>query len=126
MLRFNFLNGFPLNVKIQAYFYDDNDVLLDSLFHNPEDPASYIPAAIDSDGDGKVEPPVDPYNVEVELSRQQIDNISTSRYLVVYYTLTTPGADKNPPENVQFFMDYFFEVHVGAIGEVEVNSTDYQ
>lgn len=126
MLRFNFLNGFPLNVKIQAYFYDDNDVLLDSLFHNPEDPASFIPAAIDSDGDGKVEPPVDPYNVEVELSRQQIDNISTSRYLVVYYTLTTPGADKNPPENVQFFMDYFFEVHVGAIGEVEVNSTDYQ
>jgi len=125
MLRFNFFNGFPLNIKIQAYFFDENDVLLDSLFRDPDDPASFIPAAIDSDSDGKVEPPVDSYDVEVGLSREQIDNISTSRYLVVYYTLTTPGADKNPPEKVQFYMDYFFEVHVGAIGELEVNSTDY-
>jgi len=125
MLRFNFLNGFPLNIKVQAYFFDENDVLLDSLFRDPDDPASFIPAAIDSDGDGRVEPPVDSYDVEVGLSREQINNISTSSYMVVYYTLTTPGADLNPPEKVQFYLDYFFEVHVGAIGELDVNSTDY-
>jgi hypothetical protein len=125
ILRLNFTNGFPLNVKVQSYFFDENDVLLDSLFHDPGDPASYIPAATDTDGDGKVEPPGDPYIVEVVLSRQQIDNISSSIYMVVYYTLTTPGADQNPPVNVQFYMDYFFQVHVGAIGELDVNSTDY-
>ena len=63
--------------------------------------------------------------VEVELSRQQIDNISSSIYMVVYYTLTTPGADQKPPENVQFYMEYFFEVFIGAIAELDVNSTDY-
>ncbi len=125
ILRFNFVNGFPLNIKIQSYFYDENDVLLDSLFHDPEDPASFIPAATDTNGDGKVEPPDHPYAVQIPLSRQQIDNISTSSYMVVYYTLTTPGADQNPPENVQFYLDYFFEVHVGAIGKLDVNSTDY-
>ncbi len=125
MLRFNFFNGFPLNIKIQAYFFDENDVLLDSLFRDPDDPASFIPAAIDSDGDGKVDPPVDSYDVEVGLSREQIDNLSRSSYMVVYYTLTTPGADENPPEKVQFYLDYFFDVHVGAIGELDVNSTDY-
>lgn len=125
IMRFNFTNGFPLNIKVQSYFYDENDVLLDSLFHDPEDPASFIPAATDSDGDGKVEPPADPYAVQVPLSRQQIDNISSSSYMVVYYTLTTPGADQNPPENVQFYLDYFFEVHVGVIGKLDVNSTDY-
>ena len=125
MLRFNFFNGFPLNIKIQAYFFDENDVLLDSLFRDPDDPTSFIPAAIDSDGDGKVDPPVDSYDVEVGLSREQIDNLSRSSYMVVYYTLTTPGADENPPEKVQFYLDYFFDVHVGAIAELDLNSTDY-
>lgn len=124
IFRFNITNGFPLNMKVQAYFFDGNDVLLDSLFQDPGDPASYIPAAPDNDHDGRVEPlVVEP--IEVELSRQQIDNISSSSYMVVFCTLTTPGADQNPPENVRFYMDYFFEVFIGAIAELDVNSTDY-
>ena len=43
-----------LNMKIQSYFYDENDVLLDSLFQDLQDPARDIPAATDSDGDGKI------------------------------------------------------------------------
>ncbi len=125
ILRLNITNGFPLNMKIQAYFFDENDVLLDSLFQDLQDPARFIPAAIDTDGDGRVEPPDPSLNVEVELSRQQIENISSSSYMVVFFTLTTPGVDQNPPENVQFYMDYFFEVHIGAIAELDVNSTDY-
>ncbi|KPL14704.1 MAG: hypothetical protein AMS26_09850 [Bacteroides sp. SM23_62] len=124
ILRLNITNGFPLNMKVQAYYFDGNDVLLDSLFHDPGDPASYIPAATDNNNDGKVEP-LKLAPVEVELSRQQIDNISSSIYMVVYYTLTTPGADQKPPENVQFYMEYFFEVFIGAIAELDVNSTDY-
>ncbi|MEE9463247.1 MAG: hypothetical protein V3V53_15520, partial [Bacteroidales bacterium] len=124
ILRLNITNGFPLNVKVQAYFFDENNVLLDSLFQDPQDPASFIPAATDTDGDGRVEPIiVEP--LEVKLSPQQIDNISSSSYMVVYYTLSTPGAGQNPPENVQFYMDYFFEIIIGAIAELDVNSTDY-
>ncbi len=124
ILRLNITNGFPLNVKVQAYFFDENNVLLDSLFQDPQDPASFIPAATDTDGDGRVEPIiVEP--IEVKLSPQQIDNISSSSYMVVYYTLSTPGAGQNPPENVQFYMDYFFEIIIGAIAELDVNSTDY-
>ncbi len=124
ILRLNITNGFPLNVKVQAYFFDENDVLLDSLFQDPQDPASFIPAATDNNNDGRVEPIiVEP--IEVKLSPQQIDNIYSSNYMVVYYTLSTPGADQNPPENVQFYMDYFFEIIIGAIAELDVNSTDY-
>jgi hypothetical protein len=124
ILRLNFINGFPVNVKVQAYFFDESDVLLDSLFHNPDDPARNIIAATDNDNDGKVEPlAMDP--VEVELSRQQIDNISTSEYIIIYFTLTTPGADQVPPEKVRLYMDYFFEVFISAIAELDVNSTDY-
>ena len=124
ILRLNVTNGFPLNVKVQSYFFNENDVLLDSLFRDPQDPARNIPAATDIDGDGRVEPlKLEP--IEVELSRQQIDNISSSSYMVVYYTLTTPGADQNPPEKVRFYMDYFFEILIGAIAELDVNSTDY-
>ena len=125
ILRLNITNAFPLNVKIQAYYFDENDVLLDSLFQDLQDPARFIPAATDTDGDGRVDPPDPPLTVEVELSRQQIDNISSSSYMVVFYTLTTPGADQNPPENVRFYSDYFFEIHIGAIAELDVNSTDY-
>jgi hypothetical protein len=124
ILRLNITNGFPLNVKIQAHYFDENDVLLDSLFHDLQDPARFIPAATDTDGDGRVEPLVLAPS-EVELSRQQIDNISSSNYMVVFFTLTTPGADQNPPENVQFYMDYFFYIDIGAIAELDVNSTDY-
>jgi len=124
IFRFNITNGFPVNMKVQAYFFDENNVLLDSVFRDPGDPASFIPAATDNDNDGKVEPiMVEP--IEVELSRQQIDNISSSRYMVVYCTLTTPGAEQTPPENVRFYMDYFFEVFIGAIADLDVNSTDY-
>jgi hypothetical protein len=45
--------------------------------------------------------------------------------MIVYCTLTTPGADQNPPENVRFYTDYFFEVFIGAIAELDVNSADY-
>ena len=85
---------------------------------------TWVMPPTDSDNDGKVEPlTLDP--VEVELTRQQIDNISTSAYIVVFYTLTTPGADQVPPEKVRFYMDYFFEVFIGAIAELDVNSTDF-
>jgi hypothetical protein len=124
IFRLNFINGFPVNMKVQAYFFDGNDVLLDSLFHDPGDPASFIPAATDNNNDGKVEP-LKLAPVEVELSRQQIDNISSSTYMIVYCTLTTPGADQTPPEKVRFYLDYFFEVFIGAIAELDVNSTDY-
>ena len=124
ILRLNITNGFPLNMMIQAYFFDENDLLLDSLFTDLLDPGRSIPAAVDNNGDGKVEPlTLEP--IEVELSRQQIDNISSSQYMVIYFSLTTPGADQEPPENVQFYLDYFFEAFIGAIGELEVNSSDY-
>jgi hypothetical protein len=124
ILRLNITNGFPLNMMIQAYFFDENDLLLDSLFTDLQDPGRSIPAAVDNNGDGRVEPlTLEP--IEVELSRQQIDNISSSQYMVIYFSLTTPGADQEPPENVQFYLDYFFEAFIGAIGELEVNSGDF-
>jgi hypothetical protein len=42
MLRINYANGLPLYFTHQFYFYDENDVLLDSLY---KDGAEWVPSA---------------------------------------------------------------------------------
>lgn len=42
MLRVNYANGLPVNIAYQYYLYDDNDVLLDSLY---DEGLEWVPSA---------------------------------------------------------------------------------
>lgn len=116
--RLNFTNGFPINVYAQIYFTDENYTVLDSIFNE----LHLIEAAIDSDGDGKVEP-VQNDPVEVEFTRTKIDNISETQYILLYGRINTTNYDMTPPENVKFYKDYFIDAYIGVIGDIELNST---
>ncbi|KPK86647.1 MAG: hypothetical protein AMS27_04590 [Bacteroides sp. SM23_62_1] len=116
--RLNFTNGLPVNVYAQMYFTDENYAVLDSIFDSPH----LVEAAADQDGDGKVDP-IQNDPVEVEFIRTKIDNISTSRYILLYGNLTTTNYDMVPPENVKFYTDYFIDAYIGVTGDIELNST---
>jgi hypothetical protein len=119
--RLNFTNGLPVNVFMQVYFADENMVVLDSLFTDLQDPKRLVQGATDTDGDGKANPlHSDP--VEVELDREKIGHISSTRYIFVYGRFSTTGYDLTPPVNVRFYTDYFFTAHLGAIAVLDVNS----
>jgi hypothetical protein len=115
-LRLIFRNGFPVDISSQIYLLDDNHNIVDSIFE--EEYA--IKAGADLDGDGLVEPIMsDP--VEVELTREKIDNVAISRYL--YFKGRVKTTDSDIPVSYKFYSFYFLDAYIGAVGELELNST---
>lgn len=120
--RINAINGFPVNINMQGYFMDENFTVLDSMFNSMNDEGRIITGATDTDGDGKV----DPYEndpVEIEFTREKIDNISESKYLVVQGRLNTTNFEQK--ENVKIYTSYFLDAYIGIIGNLEVNTAEY-
>ncbi len=120
--RINATNSFPVNINIQGYFVDENFTVLDSLFSDINDEGRIITGATDTDGDGKA----DPYEndpIEIEFTREQIDNISESRYLVMHGRMNTTGFELK--ENVKIYTSYFLDAYIGIIGDLEVNTAEY-
>jgi hypothetical protein len=117
-LRLNFKNGFPVDISSQIYLLDDSHNIVDSIF----DEKFTIKAGADLDGDGLIEPIMsDP--VEVELTREKIDNVAISRYL--YFKGRIKTSDSDIPVSYKFYSFYFLDAYIGAVGELELNSTGY-
>jgi hypothetical protein len=116
--RLNFTNGLPIDIYAQMYFTDENYAVLDSIFDEPR----IVEGAMDNDGDGKVDP-IQNNPIEVEFPRTKIDNISETRYIFLTGKISTTNYDMVPPENVKFYKDYFIDVYIGVIGDIELNST---
>lgn len=115
-LRLNFKNGFPVDINSQIYLLDDNHNVVDSVFEEEYT----IKAGTDLNGDGLVEPLMsDP--VEVELTREKIDNVALSRYLYFKGRLKTPDSESRV--SYKFYSFYFLDAYIGAVGELELNST---
>ncbi len=126
IFRLNFISQFPVNVSTQLYFMDEGYTMLDSLFHDVQDPRKIVKGAVDSDGDGVAEP-FEPDPVDIELSREQIENISGSHHIIVKGRITTTGYEPPPPPpaNVRFYSFYYFHAFISAIAELEINPDDY-
>ena len=101
---------------------DEIYTVLDSLFFDINDEGRIITGGSDTDGDGKVNPfENDP--VEVEFTREKIDNISGSQYLILQGRLNTTNFEQK--ENVKIYTSYFLDAHIGIIGDLEVNTAEY-
>lgn len=120
--RINSTNGFPVNIYMQGYFMDGNYTVLDSMFTDVNDEGRIITAASDTDGDGKVDP-FENEPVEVEFTREKIDNISGSKYLILHGRLNTTNYEQK--ENVKIYASYYLDAHIGIIGDLEVNTAEY-
>lgn len=122
IFRLENYNQIPVDISTQLNFYDAGMHLLDSLFRDPGDPRSIVHAARDLDGDGIAE--VNSEIVEVELDRDQIDQISGCYYVIAKGKLNTRGFLPEDP-NVRFYSYFYLHSFLSAIAELEMNSDDY-
>jgi hypothetical protein len=122
LFRLNYRSQFPVKVVSQVVFYDQDMDTLDFLFYDEEDERRIIPGApVDNNG---IAIPFE-YTVEVELSRSQIDNISSCYFVVVTGRVTTTDYNPQNPAEVKFYDYYYLHTYIGAIAELEMNSDDY-
>ncbi len=113
-----YVTQFPVDVKTQAIFLDENTDPLDYLFVPGEE--LIIPGA-ELDGNG-VAIPSEPLTIEVELTREQINNIADCHYIKVIGEVITSGNGIDP---VRFYDFYFFDTDIAVIAELKLNSDDF-
>jgi hypothetical protein len=113
-IRLNFTNRFPVDIRSQIYMLDTNRIIVDSVF----DKEYTIKAGIDIDGDGLIDP-VKSEPIEVELTREKINNLAISRFQYFKGRLNT----YNYPETYRFYSFYYLDAYIGAVGDLELNSS---
>jgi hypothetical protein len=125
IFRLDFDRLLPVDVSTQLYFLDQNYAMLDSLFHDEGDPRKIVAGSpIDANGIATPDNPPDP--VEIELTREQIDNISACYFILAKGEVTTTGYNSpDNPAEVRFYSYYFLDTYVSAIAELEMNSDNY-
>lgn len=121
IFRINFRHQFPLDVRMQVYFYDGSGAVLDSLFHDTQDPKRVVEGSREFTGDVANEVWTDP--VEVALTKDQINNITDCDFIIVLAEVVT--TENNGDKNVKFYSYYFFNAWLGVIAELELNSDNY-
>jgi len=83
-LKMNIDNGLPLNVDLQAYFLDENNVAIDSLFNGDLQLL---------EGPGVGEPAVSK-SILIPLTASQIDNLFLAKQIAATAILNTSGGDE--------------------------------
>lgn len=99
-------NGFPLDARIQGYFLDSNDVVIDSLFYNNDNTANS--GLID--GSGKVFQSTKTF-IETTIDKARYKNIMFSKTMVILGTVNTTN---NGTTSVKIFNTYFINIQMGV------------
>ena len=99
-------NDFPADITLQGYFYDDNDVLLDSLFKD----RLLLPAAEVDPSTGKTLPPEEVITFE-NFEESRFDNLKNGKKVLVNVKINTEQASSGP---LWIFNDYGIQFKVGA------------
>ena len=105
MIRTNVWNSYPLRCFAQIYFLDEGYTVIDSLYN----PRAEIPAATVFDGlvSNRFE------SFRVDLTRERIDLLANSQYVVIYSGLEIT-EDAITPENANYFNLYGLKIQVAA------------
>lgn len=113
IVRIILKNGFPVEVKPQVYFLDENYALLDSLFNGNE----AIEGGKDVNGDGKVDPETqDPF--DIDLTREKIESLSETHFIVTRGGISTTGFSED--RDVKFYAGYALEYNFGLIAQLKI------
>ena len=99
-------NDFPADITVQGYFYDENDVLLDSLFKE----RLMLPAAQVDLASGRTFPGDEEINFE-EFSSDRVDKLQNGRKILVNLKINTEQASSGP---LWIYNDYGITFKVGA------------
>lgn len=114
-IRFKTENGFPLGCRLQGYFLDSNDVVVDSLFHTDD----FFAYAAGVDGNGKVSGPTTS-TIDVVMNKERYKQIMNSTKAIIIGYLQTTDEGNTP---VKIYTDYFINVDLGVKidGQADLN-----
>lgn len=99
-------NDFPADITLQSYFYDENDVLLDSLFKE----RLLIPAATVDLTTGRALPGEEVINYE-DFVEDRFDKLESGKKVLVNVKINTQQASSGP---LWIYNDYGIRFKVGA------------
>lgn len=99
-------NGFPLDARIQGYFLDSNDVLIDTLFYNNE---NFANSGI-IDGSGKVVQSTKSF-IETAVDKERYKKIMFAKTMVILGTMQTTDGGTTP---VKIYNTYFINIQMGV------------
>ena len=111
LIRTQIKNEFPVNVRVQAYFVDEDFVVLDSLSST----AITVLKSIDVDGDGEMLGEVTENETDIELTEIMVNNIKNAAKIILVSNLST--AESN---SAKFYTNYGMDIQLGVYAKVKV------
>lgn len=112
LIRTQIRNEFPVGVNVQAYFVDEDYVVLDSLGATPINVLQA--AAVDADGEQDGEPQVN--QTDIELSEEMVDNIKNAKFIILQSDLSTSDG-----EAAKFYTSYGMDIKLAVLAKVRIN-----
>lgn len=108
-------NSFPVDVKLQVLFQDENYNTIDSLYE--QGAQSAIPGAdIDANGDAIGSKRL---ITDAVVDRSRLDQLARSKFAIIQAELNTSGAIQN--RNVRFTADHRLSVAIGLKAGILIN-----
>ena len=117
-LRINTTNGFPIGVKLQAYFTDQNYTVLDAMFNDPL-PDVLKPASVSGAPDYKTTSPTTYQFPDVIYDQARIAKIKNAKNIILKLVLNTPN---NGP--VKIYNTYYFDSKIAIRAKAKLQSSN--
>jgi len=111
-------NGFPLNLKLQAYFVNDAYTKIDSIFD--KGPIQINSATVDASGN--VSQAVESIT-EISMNKTRAKRLKDATKVIISARLSTANAQVSSTTSVKFSPRYYIKVKLGfkAIGKLRLN-----
>ncbi|MFP4664269.1 MAG: hypothetical protein ACLFM1_07550 [Bacteroidales bacterium] len=114
MLRLNIDNGLPVEALAQAYFMDEDHVILDSII---KDPDNRILKSAEIDNDGKVISK-SMQSTEISVTGEMLDKIMSTKYLLYKASASTTNASED--ELIKVFPEYGVDFNIAVEADLDV------
>ncbi|MDP4240621.1 MAG: hypothetical protein Q8904_14255, partial [Bacteroidota bacterium] len=114
--RINTTNGFPIGVKLQAYFTDNNYNVLDAMFTDPL-PDFLKPATASGAPDYKTITPTSYQFPDIIYDQARINKIKYAKKIILKLVLNTPNSGP-----VKIYDSYYFDTKIAVRAKANLQS----
>lgn len=111
-IRTQIKNEFPVGVDVQAYFVDEDYMVLDSLGVTPINVLEAAP--VDADGDLAGEPREN--QTDITLTDEMVENIKNAKFIILQSALSTTDG-----EAAKFYTSYGMDIKLAVFAKVRIN-----
>lgn len=118
-IMLNVKNNMPVKASAQFYLVDENYNVLDSLIKK-QDAMVLEAAEVDANGRLMTNEPATAIT-PIELTREQIENLSNCRHILTKFTVNTAG-DALSGQDLKLYRDYGFKANIGLDVDLDVEA----